>query len=100
VNKERKATLNVLVDVLKATKGRADTRLLRAVERGVEHLLSSEERAKRAMEGYKDSPTTAANYRNTRRSIRHLKKAHEALMDHDSATALDELIAAHDGGTQ
>ena len=98
MNKERRATLTVLTEVLQAAHrdGALSRRMSRAVENGVAAVLSSEERALRAMEPYKDDNGTAQNYRNTTASITHLKGAQDALVEEDVSLALDHLEGAAD----
>lgn len=97
MNKERKDTLAVLINVLKAAQREgAGPHLLKALDKGVEATLISEERARKAMEPYKDSPNTAANYRNTASSISHLDKALIAITESDLESAVDHLEAAVD----
>jgi len=95
MNKERKATVTILISVLKANSV-LSSRMSRAVEKGIEASLGSEERALRAMEPYKETPNTAANYRNTVSSITHLKRALEAVVDSEVELAADQLDAAMD----
>jgi hypothetical protein len=98
MNKERKATLALLTDVLQADfRDDAYTkRQARACETGLQGLISSEERAMKAMEPYKEQPGTASNYRNTVASLHHLEAALECLVEEDLAGALDHLEGAAD----
>lgn len=100
MNKERKVTLTVITDVLKSTQGPLPRRTERALEKGIESIKSSEERAQRAMEPYKDDAGTAANYRNAAASITHLQSALDSLVDQDLDTAVHHLDRAMDPSTR
>lgn len=95
MNKERKFTVGLIIDVLKVST-KLNPQMSRAIEHGIEGILSSEQRAERAMETYKDTANTAANYRNTVASINHLQSALAAVVDNDLDLAADHLEGAID----
>lgn len=92
MNKERKQMTEMIVEVLVALPaGKRMPRISRALGKCVNGLLSSEERALRAMEPYKDSASTKANYAQAQASVKGLHVAAEALAEHDYDTAIEEL---------
>ena len=95
MNKERKFTVGIIIDVLKVST-KLNPQMSRVIEHGIEGILNSEERAERAMEMYKDTANTAANYRNTVASINHLKSSLAAVVDGDLELAADHLEGAID----
>ena len=83
MNKERTLAAKLILDLTKvATRENGmSRRASSAVETCLRALISSEEKALKGMEPYKDNATTAPNYAKARECLDYLNSAVEALLD-------------------
>lgn len=76
MNGDRRAEVEGLAGIVRALQGdEASRSLIRALGKTVESLVKRESKSVRAMEPYKDSPTTYKNFMSASVSLEHLEKA-------------------------
>lgn len=88
MNKERKATATMLAELMKvaALEG-ASKRLSRVIDKALDDLTASEDRALKGMEPYKANATTATNYAAGEASLDCLHDASEYILEGDMQSA-------------
>lgn len=94
MNKDRRAVAGVLADITRVyTRQRSiPPKVLIIIRDAVKALEDTEQRSIKKMEGYKDSESTAVNYRNAVSAHEDLMTAREALEEHELDEALPLLV--------
>lgn len=98
MNRDRRATVRVLCNLIRAYTGERSIppRVLMALRDEVRELALTEERSVKKMEGFKDNDSTRANYLAAVAAHEDLAAAQEALEEQELEEALALLVIVAD----